>query len=50
MIDTFELISIAVAYSKEELDELESYHIREYNSHYLYGGGYNMTRGNGLNR
>ena len=50
MIDTFRLIPIAEAYSKDELDELESYHIRKYNSHYLDGGGYNMTRGNGLNR
>ena len=50
MIDTFRLIPIAEAYNKDELDELESYYIREYNSLYINGGGYNMTRGNGVNR
>ena len=45
MIDTFELIEIDTADTLEELCELEIGYILTYNSHYIYGYGYNMTYG-----
>jgi hypothetical protein len=45
MVDTFELIEIDTADSLEELCEKEIVYILNYNSHYIYGNGYNMTYG-----
>ena len=45
MVDTFELIEIDTADSLKELCEKEIGYILEYNSHYIYGNGYNMTYG-----
>jgi flagellar biosynthesis GTPase FlhF len=45
MIDTFELIEIDTADTLEELFEKEIKYILTYNSHYIYGNGYNMTYG-----
>ena len=45
MIDTFELIKIDTTETFEELCEKEIMYIFEYNSHYIYGYGYNMTYG-----
>ena len=45
MIDTFELIEIDRADTLEELFEKEIKYILLYNSHYIYGNGYNMTYG-----
>jgi len=45
MIDTFELIEIDKADTLEELFEKEIKYIQSYNSHYVYGNGYNMTYG-----
>ena len=50
-IDKFTSMIIAVAYSKEELNDLEIYYIKYYNSYYKNDDGtnnnkgYNMTRG-----
>lgn len=50
-IDNFTSMIIAVAYSKEELNDLEIYYIKYYNSYYKNDDGtnnnkgYNMTRG-----
>ena len=50
MIDTFELIEIDTAETREELCEKEIKYIQEYNSYYLNKKGYNMTfGGEGLN-
>ena len=45
MVDTFELIEIDTAETKEELCELEIEYIQDYNSYYLNEKGYNMTYG-----
>ena len=45
MIESFELIVIDTAYNDEELSEKEKAYIHFYNSYYLNGCGYNMTRG-----
>ena len=45
MVDTFELIEIDNADTLEELCEKEKGYIVEYNSYYIDGNGYNMTRG-----
>ena len=45
MTDTFELIEIDTADTKEELCEKEIQYIQEYNSYYLNENGYNMTFG-----
>jgi hypothetical protein len=50
MVDTFELIEIDTADTKDELCEKEIGYILEYNSYYMDGNGYNMTfGGDGLN-
>ena len=45
IVDTFELIEIDTADTLEELCEKEKKYITEYNSYYINGNGYNMTRG-----
>jgi hypothetical protein len=45
MIDIFELIEIDTADTLEELCEKEIGYIKEYNSYYMDGNGYNMTYG-----
>ena len=45
MVDTFELIEIDTAETKEELCELEIAYIQMYNSYYKDDCGYNMTFG-----
>ena len=45
MIETFELEQIDTAYTLEELCEKEKEYIKQYNSHYIEGHGYNMTYG-----
>lgn len=45
MVDTFELIEIDTADTLEELCEKEIEYIKEYNSYYMNGKGYNMTYG-----
>ena len=45
MVDTFELIEIDTTDSLEELCEMEIRYIIEYNSYYMNGKGYNMTKG-----
>lgn len=45
LVDTFELIEIDTAYTSLELCEKETRYIKEYNSHYIDGYGYNMTYG-----
>jgi hypothetical protein len=45
MVDTFELIEIDTTDSLEELCEIEIRYIKEYNSYYMNGKGYNMTHG-----
>jgi hypothetical protein len=45
MTDTLELIEIDRADTLEELCELEIKYIKEYNSYYANGNGYNMTYG-----
>jgi hypothetical protein len=45
MIDKFELIEIDRADTLEKLCELEIRYIKEYNSYYMNGKGYNMTCG-----
>ena len=45
MVDTFELLEIDTADTIEELCEKEIGYIQEYNSYYINGNGYNMTRG-----
>ena len=45
MVDTFELIEIDTAETKEELCKKEIYYIQDYNSFIGKGNGYNMTLG-----
>ena len=45
MIETFELEQIDTADTLEELCEKEKEYIKQYNSHYIEGNGYNMTYG-----
>lgn len=45
MVDTLELIQIDTANTLEELCEKEIRHIKEYNSYFVDGKGYNMTYG-----
>ena len=45
MEDTFELIEIDSADTREELCNKESYYIQQYDSYYKNGKGYNMTYG-----
>ena len=45
MIETFELEQIDTADTLEELCEKEKEYIKQYNSHYIEGHGYNMTYG-----
>jgi hypothetical protein len=45
MVDTLELIQIDTADTIEELREKEIRHIKQYNSYFLDGKGYNMTYG-----
>jgi group I intron endonuclease len=45
MIDAFELIEIDTADTLVELCEKEKKYIKDYNSHYIDGYGYNMTYG-----
>jgi len=45
MEDTFELIEIDTADTLDELCENEKTYIKEYNSYYMNGNGYNMTYG-----
>ena len=45
MVDTFQMIEIDTAETKEELCEKEIAHIEMHNSHYIRGNGYNMTDG-----
>ena len=45
MVDTFELIEIDTAHTLEKLCEMEIKYIKEYNSYYINGKGYNMTFG-----
>ena len=45
MIETFELEQIDTADTLEELSEKEKEYIKQYNSHYIEGHGYNMTYG-----
>ena len=45
MVETFELIEIDTADTLEELYEKEIRYIKEYNSYYMNGKGYNMTFG-----
>ena len=45
MIETFELEQIDTADTLEELCEKEEEYIKQYNSHYIEGHGYNMTYG-----
>ena len=45
MVDTLELIEIDTADTIEELCEKEIGYIKEYNSYYMNGCGYNMTYG-----
>jgi hypothetical protein len=44
-VDTFELIEIDTADTKEELCKKEIDYIQKYNSYYMNGCGYNMTLG-----
>jgi len=45
MVNTFELVEIDTADTKDELCEKEKGYIIEYNSYYMDGKGYNMTHG-----
>ena len=45
IVDTFELIEIDKADTIEELREKEIMYIKDYNSYYMNGNGYNMTYG-----
>jgi hypothetical protein len=45
MVETFELIEIDTADTLEKLCEMEIIYIKEYNSYYMNGKGYNMTFG-----
>ena len=45
IIETFELEQIDTADTLEELFEKEKEYIKQYNSHYIEGHGYNMTYG-----
>ena len=43
--ESFEMIEIANAINKEELNSLEIYYIKENNTYFKNGSGYNMTFG-----
>jgi len=45
MVDTLEIIEIDTADTLEKLCEMEIRYIKEYNSYYMNGKGYNMTFG-----
>ena len=45
MVETFELIEVDTADTLEKLCEMEIRYIKEYNSYYMNGKGYNMTFG-----
>lgn len=44
-IENFIIETLCTSESKEEIKELEKYYIKELNTHYISGYGYNMTMG-----